>query len=176
MKIKDFTVRLAIVLTMAGGVGACTGKESPNPAGPSPTGGAALLGNWSSSSALPSPAACSDFKWNVTQQSGTSASGSFSAVCPGGVNVNGTATGTLSGTTVSWNAQGTAAVPNLRIMETDIDRLAWDHEIVTHVPQIEDGYLVMPDRPGWGTEPNEEAIRAHPPKQDAGLLNYRPKR
>lgn len=113
MQIKDFTVRLAVVLTMAAGAGACTGKESPSPAGPSPTGGAALLGNWSSSSALPSPAACSDFRWNVTQQSGTSASGSFSAVCPGGVNVNGTATGTLSGTTVSWTAQGTAAVPNL---------------------------------------------------------------
>jgi L-alanine-DL-glutamate epimerase-like enolase superfamily enzyme len=74
------------------------------------------------------------------------------------------------------NAHFAAAVPNLRIMETDIDRLAWDHEIVTDVPQIEDGYLVMPDRPGWGTEPNEEAIRAHPPKQDAGLLNHRPKR
>ena len=29
---------------------------------------------------------------------------------------------------------------------------------------FEDGHLVLPDRPGWGTEPNEEAIRAHPPK------------
>jgi L-alanine-DL-glutamate epimerase-like enolase superfamily enzyme len=65
-----------------------------------------------------------------------------------------------------------AAVPNLRIMEIDIDRLAWDHELVTHVPEIENGYLVLPDRPGWGTEPNEEAIRAHPPKIQAGLLDY----
>ena len=30
----------------------------------------------------------------------------------------------------------------------------------------------MPDRPGWGTEPNEEAIRARPPKGQPGLLNY----
>jgi galactonate dehydratase len=30
----------------------------------------------------------------------------------------------------------------------------------------------MPDRPGWGTEPNEEGLRAHPPKSKAGLLNY----
>ena len=34
------------------------------------------------------------------------------------------------------------------------------------------GYLVMPDRPGWGIVPNEEAIRSHPPKGPQGLLNY----
>jgi len=28
--------------------------------------------------------------------------------------------------------------------------------------------------PGWGTEPNEEAIRAHPPKAPGGLLHYGP--
>jgi L-alanine-DL-glutamate epimerase-like enolase superfamily enzyme len=70
------------------------------------------------------------------------------------------------------NAHFSAAVPNLRIMEIDIDRLAWDHELFTHVPEIVDGYLVLPDRPGWGTEPNEEALRAHPPKGHGGLLNY----
>ena len=64
-----------------------------------------------------------------------------------------------------------AAVPNLRIMETDVDRIAWDHELFTHVPEIVDGHLVMPDRPGWGTEPNEEGMRAHPPKS-RGLLDY----
>jgi galactonate dehydratase len=70
------------------------------------------------------------------------------------------------------NAHFCAAVPNVRIMETDIDRLAWDDEIVTHPPVFEDGHLVLPDRPGWGTEPNEEAIRAHPPKSKGGLLDY----
>jgi galactonate dehydratase len=70
------------------------------------------------------------------------------------------------------NAHFAAAVPNLRIMETDIDRLAWDHELFTHVPEYVDGHLVMPDRPGWGTEPNEEALRRHPPKAGAGLLTY----
>ena len=64
------------------------------------------------------------------------------------------------------NAHFSAAVPNLRIMEIDIDRLAWDHELFTHVPDIQDGYLVIPDRPGWGTEPNEEGLRAHPPKSE----------
>ena len=68
------------------------------------------------------------------------------------------------------NAHFAACVPNLRIMETDIDRLAWDHELFTHVPEFVDGHLVMPSRPGWGTEPNEEAIRAHPPKSTTGGL------
>ena len=70
------------------------------------------------------------------------------------------------------NAHFSAAVPNLRIMETDIDRLPWDHELFTHVPEIENGHLIMPERPGWGTEPNEDALRAHPPKGNVGLLNY----
>jgi L-alanine-DL-glutamate epimerase-like enolase superfamily enzyme len=70
------------------------------------------------------------------------------------------------------NAHFAAAVPNLRIMETDIDRLEWDHELVTHVPHYENGELVLPDRPGWGTEPVEAAIRARPPKAQAGLLGY----
>jgi L-alanine-DL-glutamate epimerase-like enolase superfamily enzyme len=70
------------------------------------------------------------------------------------------------------NAHFSAAVPNLRIMETDIDRIGWDHELFDHVPEFADGYLVMPDRPGWGIVPNEDAIRAHPPKGQQGLLNY----
>lgn len=71
------------------------------------------------------------------------------------------------------NAHFAAAVPHLRIMEIDIDRLPWDHELFTHLPPIEDGHLVVPDRPGWGTEPNEEAVRARPPKSGGGLLSFR---
>src|SRR6476661_7838404 len=70
------------------------------------------------------------------------------------------------------NAHFASAVPNLRIMEIDIDRLAWDDELFTHLPDFVDGHLVIPDRPGWGTEPNEDALRAHPPKNKGGLLNY----
>jgi L-alanine-DL-glutamate epimerase-like enolase superfamily enzyme len=70
------------------------------------------------------------------------------------------------------NAHFAAAVPNLRIMETDIDRIAWDHELFTHVPQIVGDHLIMPERPGWGIEPNDAALRARPPQASAGLLNY----
>jgi L-alanine-DL-glutamate epimerase-like enolase superfamily enzyme len=70
------------------------------------------------------------------------------------------------------NAHFCAAVPNLRIMETDIDRLAWDDELVSHPPVYENGHIVIPDRPGWGTDPNEDVIRAHPPKAPGGMLDY----
>jgi L-alanine-DL-glutamate epimerase-like enolase superfamily enzyme len=63
------------------------------------------------------------------------------------------------------NLHFAAAVPNLRIMEIDVDRLAWDDELFTHAPHFENGHLAVPDRPGWGTEPIEEALRAHPPRQ-----------
>ena len=33
---------------------------------------------------------------------------------------------------------------------------------MTEAPRIEDGYLHVPDGPGWGAELNDEAIAAHP--------------
>jgi galactonate dehydratase len=63
------------------------------------------------------------------------------------------------------NLHFAAAVPNLRIMEIDVDRLAWDDELFTHAPRFDNSWLAVPDRPGWGTEPVEEALRAHPPRQ-----------
>ena len=68
------------------------------------------MGSWASasSSVIPAASTCVDFKWNATEQTATSAMGSFSATCAGGLKVAGTASGTLSGTTVAWGANGTA--------------------------------------------------------------------
>ena len=71
------------------------------------------------------------------------------------------------------NAHFAAAVPNLRIMEIDMDRVSWDHELFSHLPIIENGHLVIPDRPGWGTEPDEAGLRAHPPSTRPRLLSER---
>jgi len=67
------------------------------------------------------------------------------------------------------NAHFSAVVPNLRIMETDIDRISWDDKLFTHTPVYQDGYLVLSDRPGWGTEPIEAALKAYPPLASAGM-------
>jgi hypothetical protein len=98
----------AVVLTSA-----CLGYERKSTLGPSSTGVSALLGNWTSSNLIPSASTCTDFKWNVTQQTGNTASGTFSATCAGDLKVAGTANGTLSGSAVMWTAQATASVPNL---------------------------------------------------------------
>jgi L-alanine-DL-glutamate epimerase-like enolase superfamily enzyme len=58
-----------------------------------------------------------------------------------------------------------AVAPNLRIMEIDVDRVPWYDDLVTVKPQIKDGHLMLPTGPGWGTEINEAAVRAHPPRQ-----------
>jgi galactonate dehydratase len=57
-----------------------------------------------------------------------------------------------------------AAIPNFRIMEIEVDDVPWKDDLVTHPPEITNGEYVMPNRPGWGTDVNEEAVRAHPPK------------
>ncbi|MBM3621035.1 MAG: mandelate racemase/muconate lactonizing enzyme family protein [Alphaproteobacteria bacterium] len=55
-----------------------------------------------------------------------------------------------------------AAIPNFRVMEIDIDDVPWKDDLVTHPPVIENGELIVPTRPGWGADVNEEAVRAHP--------------
>jgi L-alanine-DL-glutamate epimerase-like enolase superfamily enzyme len=57
-----------------------------------------------------------------------------------------------------------AVVPNLRIMETDPDVVPWHDDLFTVKPVIKDGHMLLPTGPGWGTEVNEEVLRAHPPK------------
>src|SRR5512145_1831908 len=58
-----------------------------------------------------------------------------------------------------------AVVPNLRIMEIDPDVVPWYDELVTVKPVLEDGHLRLPTGPGWGTEVDEAAVRAHPPRK-----------
>lgn len=63
------------------------------------------------------------------------------------------------------SAHFAAVAPNLRIMEFDPDMVPWQDDLVTIVPDIRDGHMYLPTGPGWGTEINEEAIRAHPAKR-----------
>ena len=60
-------------------------------------------------------------------------------------------------------------LPNVRIMETDVDALPLKDEIVTNVPEITNGYMKMPSRPGWGTDIIEEVARANPWKKEKGV-------
>merc|ERR1712070_1146135 len=67
------------------------------------------------------------------------------------------------GTAIS--AHFCAAIPNFKVLEVDVDDVAWKDEIVTAVPVIKDGIFHLPSGPGWGVELNEAAIAAHPPSR-----------
>ena len=104
---------LFVALLAATAASACIGFERKSTLGPTATGISALLGTWSSSNLIPAASSCSDFKWSVTEQTGTSASGSFSATCAGDLRVSGVARGQLSGSTITWSAEGNASAPGL---------------------------------------------------------------
>ena len=59
-------------------------------------------------------------------------------------------------------AHFSAVVPNLRIMEIDVDDVPWRDDLVTNPPVIENGRFALPTGPGWGTDIDEDAVRAHP--------------
>ena len=62
------------------------------------------------------------------------------------------------------SAHFSAVVPNFRVMEIDVDSVRWRDEFFIDPPAIENGELVVPDKPGWGIEVNEKAVRARPPQ------------
>jgi L-alanine-DL-glutamate epimerase-like enolase superfamily enzyme len=37
-------------------------------------------------------------------------------------------------------------------------------DFLTHPLEVSNGIMRVPTRPGWGTDINEDALKAHPPK------------
>lgn len=106
---------LAIVLAGITVVAGCTSLEHKSSlTEPSAAGNNSLLGNWTSSTLIPTPSTCTDFKWNVTEQTASTAKGSFTASCPGDLKFTGTAEGSLkTPTQIEWSAKANAAGPGL---------------------------------------------------------------
>ena len=59
------------------------------------------------------------------------------------------------------SAQWCAAIPNVRILEVDVDDVPWREELTTAVPEIRNGSLTIPSGPGWGADVNEDVVREH---------------
>lgn len=104
--------RAFLLLVSAAGAGCDLFKQtSPT----TPTGSTSTLdpfvGTWTSSSTSSSaPAtACSNLTYTITPVSPTAANVTFSATCVNNIQVNGTGTGTLNGSTLHWSAQGTVS-------------------------------------------------------------------
>jgi hypothetical protein len=108
-------LRLIILSATALAAAGCTSLERQSTlTSPTAAGNNSLMGNWTSSTLIPTPSTCTDFKWNVSEQTGTTAKGSFSATCPGDLKLTGTAEGAFtSAAAIAWSADGNATAPGL---------------------------------------------------------------
>ena len=69
------------------------------------------------------------------------------------------------------NIQVSATCPNFLILESIRKWDGFYADILTTPIEWEDGYVIVPDRPGLGVELNEDLARAHPWEGDALHLN-----
>jgi len=82
-------------------------SSSSTPTSPSPTVGMdTFAGTWSSVSASTPATGCGNVQYTVTPASSSTATVSFVATCGGNINVNGAGTGSISGSTLDWSANG----------------------------------------------------------------------
>ena len=88
------------------------GKNPTSPSGTSASLGD-FTGTWATTSSTVSAASCGNVKYTVTPVSDTSANVTFSGTCAGNTQVGGSGTGTMSGSTLNWNAQGTVTQGSL---------------------------------------------------------------
>ena len=59
--------------------------------------------------------------------------------------------------------QWCAAIPNVRILEVDVDDVPWRDELAGGwAPEFRHGELVVPSGPGWGVDVDEDVLEAHP--------------
>jgi hypothetical protein len=66
----------------------------------------AFAGTWSSASASTPATGCGNVKYTVTPVSSTSANVTFAGTCGGNIAVDGSGSGTLSGSSLTWTANG----------------------------------------------------------------------
>jgi L-alanine-DL-glutamate epimerase-like enolase superfamily enzyme len=59
-----------------------------------------------------------------------------------------------------------AVAPNFHFAEMDVDQVPWNDELFTDGVVVENGELLLPTRPGWGVDVNEEALLAHQPSEE----------
>lgn len=108
---KNTTLRSVSVLGLAVLAGACFEFErTGSVAGPSNGSTLSLLGNWASTSAgtFPTAESCSGLQWTITSETANGFAGDFHVTCAGGVTLDGTASGTINGSTITFQASGVA--------------------------------------------------------------------
>jgi hypothetical protein len=114
-KVKTLVAALGVLTLTA----ACGFEHSTNVLAPtapttntSTTSGAqSMMGVWTSNAApagVPDPGSCTNFQFQVMDQTANSIGGSFTATCGGGVSIQGAGQGQLNGTAVTVTVRGSA--------------------------------------------------------------------
>lgn len=81
--------------------------SSGSPTSPSPSVSMDVFaGTWSSVTPSTPATGCGNVKYTVIPLTASTANVTFSGTCGGGINVTGSGTGTLSGSTLNWSATG----------------------------------------------------------------------
>ncbi len=62
-----------------------------------------------------------------------------------------------------------AAIPNALMLERIENDWPGRAEVLTHHLTLEDGHLIVPDRPGLGVDINEDFVRSHPSVRNVGI-------
>ena len=54
-----------------------------------------------------------------------------------------------------------SVIPNMRIMELDVDEVPWRPNLLTNPYKVENGEFTLPSGPGWGTDIDEVVAKSH---------------
>lgn len=112
MKLRAATAVFVLACAMTTGCDLLTKKDpAASPTSPtSPTTPTttvdAFAGTWASLTPSTPPTGCGNLKYTVTPTTATSANVTFTATCAGNITVTGSGAGTLSGSVITWSANG----------------------------------------------------------------------
>jgi hypothetical protein len=83
-------------------------EDSGTPTSPTPPSVSmnVFAGTWASTTAVTPPTGCGPVQYTVTPLTATSATVTFAATCAGNIQVSGTGSGQISGSSLDWSAQG----------------------------------------------------------------------
>ena len=109
MKLRAAAAAFALACALTTGCDLLSKKDKTptSPTSPTPTTAIeAFAGSWTSVTPSTPPTGCGNLKYTVTPTGTTTANVTFTATCAGNITVTGSGSGTLSGNTINWTANG----------------------------------------------------------------------
>jgi hypothetical protein len=106
LRIAGVVAAVCILTAGCNALDKLTGDKNPTSPSPSTVSLDVFAGTWASTTAATPPTGCGNVKYTVTPVSATEATVTFSATCASSIQVTGSGTGKVNGSTLDWSAQG----------------------------------------------------------------------